>query len=35
MIIGTDVLGHFNTTVLLKGRIYVLDSFAFCGFAIR
>lgn len=26
MIIATDVLGHFNTTVLLDGRVYVLDS---------
>lgn len=26
IIIATDVLGHFNTTVLFGGNIYVLDS---------
>jgi hypothetical protein len=26
VIIATDVLGHFNTTVILNGRVYVLDS---------
>ena len=29
IIIATDVLGHFNTTVLFQGRIYVLDSLPF------
>lgn len=26
LIIATDVLGHFNTTVILDGVVYVLDS---------
>ena len=26
MIIATDVLGHYNTCVILDGKIYVLDS---------
>ena len=29
VIVATDVLGHFNTTVLFQGRIYVLDSLPF------
>lgn len=26
MIIATDVLGHFNTCVILEGQSYILDS---------
>ncbi len=26
LIIATDVLGHFNTTVIVDGKIFVLDS---------
>ncbi len=26
VIIATDVLGHFYTTVLFEGQIYILDS---------
>lgn len=26
IIIATDVLGHFNTTILLQGKVFVLDS---------
>lgn len=26
IIIATDILGHFNTTVLFEGQIYILDS---------
>lgn len=25
-IIATDVLGHFNTTVIVNGKVFVLDS---------
>ena len=31
VIIATDVLGHFNTTVLFQGNIYVLDSLPYCN----
>jgi len=26
LIIATDVLGHFNTTVIVNGKVFVLDS---------
>ncbi len=31
IIVATDVLGHFNVTILFKGVVYIVDSLSTLG----